>query len=89
MSRQSYLSGRTEVPEPPSIAARRRNSNAVSLQLQTTMVDPKHRGNPNANANVLTPSPKANMSVKSGDYFRTSHGAAPPVGSSECTLGIR
>jgi len=76
MSRPSYLSGRPEVPEPPSIAARRRNSNAATLQLQTTMVDPKHRVHPNAT--VLTPSPRATASHKSGDYFRTTHGPAPP-----------
>lgn len=86
MSRPSYLSGRPEVPEPPSIAARRRNSNAATLQLQTTMVDPKHRVNPGAT--VLTPSPKTTTSTKSGDYFRASHGGAPPVGTFHFNLRI-
>jgi len=74
MSRPSYLRGRQEIPEPPSIAARRRNSTATSNQLQPTTVDLKGRNYSHFNAQ--TPSPKQTFSsVKSSDYFRNAHGA--------------
>lgn len=73
MSRPAYLKGRQEVPEPPSIAARRRNSTAASVQLQPAVVDSK--GRQYAHFNPQTPSPKQTFSsAKSSDYFRNAHG---------------
>ena len=76
MSRPSYLRGRQEVaiPEPPSIAARRRNSNAAVLQLQPGIVDPKARS---MAAYTQTPSPK--QQTKSDSYFRHAHSIIPPT----------
>jgi hypothetical protein len=76
MSRPVYLKGRQEVPEPPSIAARRRNSTAASVQLQSApAVDLK--GRQFAHYNPQTPSPKQTFSsAKSSDYFRGAHGGS-------------
>lgn len=69
----SYLRGRPEVPEPPSIAARRRNSAATSVQLV-----PKQY----AHFIPQTPSPQHTFaSAKSTDYFRNVHGAPPGNGT--------
>ncbi|KAG8831362.1 hypothetical protein FRB91_006506 [Serendipita sp. 411] len=78
MSRPSLLRGRQEVPEPPSIAARRRNSNAAQIQLQTQVLDPKSRS---YTAYVAqTPSPKqAYAPAKNSDYFRNAHASGSPV----------
>lgn len=73
MSPSSYLRGRQEIPEPPSIAARRRNSNAASLQLQPAVCDVSSRSN--LTFNPQTPSPKQTFgSGKVNDYFRFSQG---------------
>ncbi|KAG8813523.1 hypothetical protein FRC17_001537, partial [Serendipita sp. 399] len=72
--RPSLLRGRQEVPEPPSIAARRRNSNAAPVQLQTQVLDPKTRSY--AAYIAQTPSPKqAYAPAKNNDYFRNAHGS--------------
>lgn len=87
--RPSYLRGRQEVsiPEPPSIAARRKSSNATSLQLQaalphTAANDPKARA---YGALYQTPSPIQTFAAgKNSDYFRTSHtgtGGGPSMGT--------
>jgi len=82
MSR-SYLKGRQEVPEPPSIAARRRNSTATSVQLAPAPGDPKSRQY--AHFIPQTPSPKQSFSPgKPTDYFRYSHGGGV-VGSATGT----
>jgi hypothetical protein len=78
MSRPSYLRGQSAVPipEPPSIAARRRNSNATSLQLQPAIADSKARAYGHG-APYQTPSPKQTYSAgKNADYFRVSHTGA-------------
>lgn len=76
-SRPAYLRGRQEVPEPPSIAARRRNSTATTVQLAPVSLDPKSRQY--AHYIPQTPSPKVTFgSAKSTDYFRTAgHGGTP------------
>jgi hypothetical protein len=89
MSRPSYLRGQQPVPipEPPSIAARRRSSNATSLQLQPAVADSKARSGAQVYSSGLyqTPSPKQTFGAsKNADYFRASHtgGTGPPsVGS--------
>lgn len=92
MSRPSYLRGRQEVPipEPPSLAARRRNSNATTLQLQSTaaIADPKARA---YGAIYQTPSPKQTFAAgKNSDYFRTSHtsSGSPTLSTISPTIGL-
>lgn len=87
MSRPSYLRGQQPVPipEPPSIAARRRNSNATTLQLQAAIADPKARSGAQVYSSGLyqTPSPKQTFGAsKNADYFRASHtGSTGPPSS--------
>jgi len=77
MSRPSYLRGQSAlpIPEPPSIAARRRNSNATTLQLQPAIADAKARA---YGGQYQTPSPKQTYAAggKNADYFRASHTGA-------------